>query len=154
SGHIDFVVDLAAPVPTVVTLRFVGLPLEMWEACAQANHAIAHTPWGTPDFDEAVALLTAEFAMFAAEITARRHQPGDDLLTALTQSQVAGRPLSDDDIVEMLGLIVSGGIDTTVSVMGCALHYLSTDPAARHQLITTPTLIPAACEEFLRYFTP
>ena len=154
SGEIDFVLDLAAPVPTVVSLGFVGLPLDMWRSCANANHAIAHTVWGTPEFDDAIALLTAQFAMFRDEIASRRRQPQDDLLTALTRAEVAGRPLTDDDIVEMLGLIVSGGIDTTSSVMGCTMHYLSNDPPARDQLIASPELIPSACEEFLRYFTP
>jgi cytochrome P450 len=47
-----------------------------------------------------------------------------------------------------------GGVDTTTSLMSNALHWLHVDRAARERLIAEHGLMPTACEEFLRYFTP
>ena len=55
TGVIDLVLDLANPVPAILTMALVGLPLDDWPPYAELFHGtIAHRP-GEPEFDRALA---------------------------------------------------------------------------------------------------
>jgi cytochrome P450 len=57
-------------------------------------------------------------------------------------------------VIDIMLQLLWGGVDTTTSLMSNALHWLHVDRAARERLIAEHGLMPTACEEFLRYFTP
>jgi cytochrome P450 len=57
-------------------------------------------------------------------------------------------------VVNVLLTILGGGFDTTMGLVCHALAWLSDHPNERQRLIDDPSLIPAAGEEFLRYFSP
>ena len=60
SGSIDLVLDLANPVPAILTMALVGLPLDGWRPYAELFHGtIAHRP-GEPEFDRAVASVPGD----------------------------------------------------------------------------------------------
>ena len=89
-----------------------------------------------------------------AEISQRRANPGDDLISHLTQVEVDGEPLSDDAIRRISVLQLLAGIDTTWSSIGASLWHLATHPDDRRRLVEDPSLIPTAVEEFLRAYAP
>jgi cytochrome P450 len=106
-----------------------------------------------PDKPEDVLVTIKHIFEYAArKIAERRAQPGEDLITKLTRSQVKGRPMTDDEITGMVSLILIGGMDTVVSAMSFAANFFARSPKHRHQLIERPELIPKAVDELLRRF--
>ncbi|MYH71967.1 MAG: cytochrome P450 [Acidimicrobiia bacterium] len=154
SGEADLVLDYTTPVPAVLTLEMMGMVSSNWQHYADFFHAtssyeptderylsaISHQPdmWGE----------LRDFAQF------RRENPADDVTTALVSSPLDGRMLSDDEITAIMWNLVAGGLDTTTSLVSWGLHHLGTHPQDRSRLIEDPSLIPAAVEEFLRFYSP
>ena len=157
SGEIDLVYDLASPVPAMVTLELLGLPSDDWQRFSTTYHdMVAHAP-GTPQLLDAFASAGAIKAELAALVAARRADPGrarrggiDDLVDA----RIDGVALSDERLVDIINLILAGGIDTTTGAAAGALVYLREHPEQRQRLIDEPDLIETACEEFVRWVTP
>jgi cytochrome P450 len=153
TGAIDLVLDLANPVPAILTMALVGLPLDDWQPYAELFHGtIAHPP-GDPEFDRAVANVPGMLARLGDEAAARRAQPGDDLLSALVHMEVDGRRLSDQEVQSVLWNLVGGGLDTTTSLTALSLRHLDAHPDQRARLIAQPELLGTATEELLRYFS-
>ena len=154
SGSMDLVLDLANPVPAILTLHLIGLPTDQWRHYADLFHAtIAHKS-GTPAYDAAMAQVPEMMESLFSEVRQRRSAPRDDLLTALVQLPGDdGRPLGDDDVRAVLWNLVGGGLDTTTSLTSLSLFHLGTHPEFRGRLIEHRELLPTATEEFLRYFS-
>ncbi|MER7015758.1 cytochrome P450 [Saccharopolyspora sp. NPDC000359] len=154
SGEIDLVLDLANPVPALITLDIVGLPMDDWRLYADVVHALVYTHPGTPEFDRVEAGFGQLVGTVRDVIPQRRADPGDDLISFLTQVEIDGEKISDDDIVAVCNAVIPGGVDTTTALLASTLDYLDRNPEARRRLIDSPEQIPAACDEFLRYYTP
>ena len=153
SGEIDLVLDFANPVPAIITMSTMGLPCDSWEHYADLFHAtVAYRP-GSPEYTRAISRVPEMMSGLMAEVESRRLQPRDDMLSALAHLDVSGRPLTDDEIGAVLWNLVGGGLDTTTSLTSLSLHHLASDLRLRERLINEPSLIPAATEEFLRYFS-
>ena len=154
AGAADLVLDYATPVPAVLTLELMGMESSNWKHYADFFHATASYEPTDARFRSAVARrddMWAELAGFAAF---RRANPSDDVTTALVTAVIDGRPLSDDEITGIMWNLVAGGLDTTTSLVSWGLHHLGTHPEQRARLIDDPSLIGAAVEEFLRYYSP
>ncbi|HEY8216153.1 MAG TPA: cytochrome P450 [Acidimicrobiia bacterium] len=154
TGTIDFVLDLANPVPAMVTLLILGLPVEDWAKYAEPTHEVVYTRPGTLEFDKAVAGQQWMFQTLYQEIVDRRASPRDDVLTELVTTEVDGRTLTDEELLSMLNTVINGGVDTTTSLLANAIEHLDRDRETRRLLIDAPELVPSATEEFLRYFSP
>ncbi|MEO3787549.1 cytochrome P450 [Actinocorallia sp. B10E7] len=154
SGTADFMSDIAGPVPAILTLKLLGLPTDDWQKFSAAVHASIHSVPGTPENDAAVAQIMALMGQVQEAVVQRRAEPADDLISALVHSEVDGAPLSDQRLMEMISLVIYGGIDTTSALTGSVLEWLARHPEERARLRENPELIPQATEEFLRYFSP
>jgi cytochrome P450 len=154
SGHIDLVADLASPVPAMATLLLVGLPVADWERYAHAFHGLVAYAPGTPQYAEALQLVVGISAALRSEIAERRSHPRDDLLSTLTQVEVEGRRLTDDEVTSILITTLGGGIDTTTALIANALVYLHDRPEHRARLARDESFMTSFCEEMLRYFSP
>ena len=154
SGQIDLVMDLASPVPSMITVEILGLPIESWKPIAEASHASIYTPPTSPDFSKVRANQQQMQRDLMSTIHARRKQPQNDLISELVNAEVAGRRLDDEEVLSIVGLIIAGGVDTTTALVANAFIYLDENHAARRMLAEDPGKLPSACEEFLRFFTP
>jgi len=154
SGEIDLVEDLASPVPAMATLRLVGLPVRDWERYARAFHGMVAYAHGTPQYAAAVELVIGISATLRSEIAERRLRPRDDLLSKLTQVEVEGRRLTDDEVTAILITTLGGGIDTTTALIANALVYLNDHPDHRARLARDDSFMTSFCEEMLRYYSP
>lgn len=153
-GECDLILDLAGPIPTYVTLDWLGLPTDQWREIADAQHGMVAFPQGSPEFASAMANQSLVAATITATIVARRAEPRDDIVSYLLAQRVDGAPLSDDTISGLLALLIMGGIDTTTALIGQALVYLADHPDDAQRLGEEPSLWGTATEEFLRYFSP
>jgi cytochrome P450 len=149
-GRLDVVDDLANPVPALVTLDLLGLPLSNWAQYARTLHEAAYREPGSA---RGIAWLLDDLR---ATVAARRADPPDVLtpVDALLSAEIDGQPLSEDLAVELVFMLLNGGIDTSTAIIAQALLYLSRHPGDRARLAADPSAIPAAVEEFLRFFTP
>jgi cytochrome P450 len=154
TGSIDFVLDLANPVPAQATLAFLGLELDDWPRFAEPAHEVVYTRPGTPEFQRAVDGQQWMFETLAAAVADCREAPRDDNLSRIVHAEVDGRTFADDEVVSLLGTIINGGVDTTTALFANAIEYLDRNHELRDRLVEQPELVPTATEEFLRYFSP
>ncbi len=155
-GECDLVHDLADPLPAMTTLHLLGLPIEDWPKYSEPMHATVFLRQDNPRRVEALEGLKWIREQILEAIERRREQQdGDDLIASLVRSEVAGRPLEDQEILEMALLVVQGGLDTTGSAISNALLHLDEHPEKRRRLDEQrEELLPIAIEEFLRYEAP
>jgi cytochrome P450 len=150
SGRIDFVDDLANPVPALITLDYLGLPLENWADYARVLHRAVYREAGSArDLELLLADLTAA-------IKARRAAGpgGGDFVDTLLNADINGEPLSDEMVVEMVFTVLNGGIDTSTALIAHMFLHLEEHPDDRAALIADPSRIPGAVDEMVRHVTP
>jgi cytochrome P450 len=153
-GRADLVHDYATPVPAILTLEMMGMPSDNWRHYADFFHASTSYAKGSPELLAAQSKwqdMMAELVGFAVH---RRRHPADDITTALVQGRLDGAELGDAQVGDIMWNLVAGGIDTTTSLTGWALHHLGTHPADRERVRADRSLLPFAIEEFLRHFSP
>jgi cytochrome P450 len=153
-GRMDLVLDLASPVPAMMTLHVLGIPVEHWREYAEPSHAQVYTPPDSPDWQTVHEGMARMRATMAEVIEARKRQPRNDLISYVINFQIDGKPIPDYRLIEICGLIIAGGVDTTTSLLANAFEYLERNPDERRLLTNDLSLIPGACEEFLRYYCP
>jgi cytochrome P450 len=84
-------------------------------------------------------------------IAARREQPPrGDVVDAILAADIDGRPISDDEIIGTVQLLILGGLETTAGALGLAMVRLCRDQELQRALRDDPRLIPGAVEESLR----
>lgn len=108
------------------------------------------TQGGDMTFDQA----TAELNDYLRELmTARRASPSADILTDLVQACDAGE-LTEREVFSMVFLLLIGGHETTVNLLGTATLALLHHPDQLAWLRANPAAMPVAIDEFLRYESP
>jgi cytochrome P450 len=153
-GEVDFVHDLADPLPAMTTLHKLGLPVEDWRMFAEPMHKTVFLRQDNPLRANVLAELAQVAQAIQAAIAARRQTPRDDMISYLVRSEAFGEPVSDYAAFEMIMLTLQGGLDTTGSAISNALLHLDHDRDHRRRLIDDPSLLPDAVEELLRYEAP
>ncbi|MDI9918145.1 cytochrome P450 [Rhodococcus sp. IEGM 1379] len=155
SGSCDLVDDLTNPLPTAVTLAWLGFPEEDGPRLAGPVHDIFAAPAGSERSMRGVEGLGYLEQRIRELLAARREAPARDVLTYLvTATHPEGRPFTDDELVSVTYLLVAGGVDTTTSLTGSTLVWMARNPDEREKLVNQPELLEQATEEFLRVFAP
>ncbi len=157
-GTMDFAADFAAALPSIVIAELLGVPNEERAQFQAWSHAIASgadnhrtTAEGRQAYRDAGAALARYFRDLLAE---RRRQPQDDLITALLQARDVQDRLSEDELLQTCSLLLLGGYETTVRLIGNGLLTLLRHPDQLTLLRQRPALLPQAIEEMLRYESP
>ncbi|MFG7947022.1 cytochrome P450, partial [Streptomyces cacaoi] len=84
----------------------------------------------------------------------KRAHPGEDLLTRLVHVSEDGDRLSRNELISTALVLLTGGFETTVNLIGSGTLALLRHPDQLALLRERPELLPGAVEEFLRYETP
>jgi hypothetical protein len=160
SGEMDLIADLALPVPATLICEMLGVPVgdrdTFTEWTADATHGLAlrrgHAP---PELVARVEKARNGLAgYFNQLISARRGQPGDDLLGALIAAEEEGDRLSSEELlIQSIGLLIAG-FETTIGLIGNGLTTLIRNPGELARLRAEPELIESAVEECLRTSGP
>jgi cytochrome P450 len=106
------------------------------------------------EYEEVVTQLGEVEGYIAAVVEDRRSAPKRDLISELTTSEINGRRLDDAEVIEIVHMLIHGGLDTSVALIANGFLFLDENHQMRQALIDDPSMIPAAVEEFLRYFSP
>jgi cytochrome P450 len=151
SGHIDFVDDIANPLPAMVSLDYFGLSLEKWSDYATILHKAVYRERGSA---RELAGLLDDLRSTVRDRRATAETPPANLTDALLNAQIDGAPLDDETVTEMLFMLLNGGVDTSTALIASMFLYLDEHPEERAKLQADTAVIPAAIDEMLRYFTP
>jgi cytochrome P450 len=98
--------------------------------------------------------LPKSAAFLEGVITAKRQQPGADLLSGLLMPAQGEAPLSDEEALAMTFLLMIAGFETTTHLVSNGAHALLQHPGALAELRENPTLWPEAIDEILRLYGP
>lgn len=152
SGKIDFCSDLAILVPTLITLEFIGAPLEDYDWVAPMHLRL--TQVAGSELERVRQNLEQERDFLSKAITRHENDRKDNIISALLNARDEGAPLDDGTILELVTLLLAAGIDTTALVTGSTMVVLTRFPELRERLKADPSLTSRAFAEFLRYGAP
>lgn len=140
--RMDFVHDLAIPLPVIVIAEILGVPV--------ADRA-DFKRWsdGIVVLDPAALKAMADY--FRHLLEERRKQPTKDLISDLIAAHEAGETLTAQELVDFCIVLLVGGNETTTNLLGNAILCFHEYPEAYERLKREPELLPLAIEEVLRY---
>jgi len=153
-GSFDFIADFAGRLPMDVISEMMGVPPADRDEVRRLGDLLVHREAGLSDVPQAgleAALALAGY--FTDLVTDRRTAPRDDLVSALTQTELDGDRLDDEEIVAFLFLMVVAGNETTTKLLGNAWYWAWRNPDQRAKPFADPSRIDAWIEETLRYDT-
>ncbi len=148
SGECEFMHDFAFEFPIKVFMDLMGLPHDRvaefmdWEMNLLHNHDLSKIAEATQKVVD----------YLAEEIEDRRHNPRDDLITFGVQGKIAGRPLTQDELVGFMFNLFIGGLDTVSTNMGLQFWHLATHAEDQARLRANPSEIPHAIDELMRAY--
>jgi cytochrome P450 len=163
SEVVEVTSQLAIPLPGRVTCDLLGVPSgehERFLELTAERLALLHANSGRIDDDGSHRPLTEIGAdlweIVGPVVEARRTKPEHDAITLLVQAQEQhGRDqVGNDDIVNMLLHLLTGGFHTTQHLVEMLISLLADRPDLWQRLRDDQSLVPAAIEEMLRYDTP
>jgi cytochrome P450 len=150
-GRADAASDYAQQIPVRVIAAILGVPPELSDTFTGWVRAVLEFADDEEVRREGTIGL---IEYFVSELERRKQHPGDDLMSALIQTEVDGQPLEDSIILGVSALTLIAGVDTTWSAIGSSLWHLATHPEDAKTLATDPEAMPLAVEELLRAYSP
>ncbi len=155
----DFVSDFAAPFTLSVLADMLGVPRSDWERLFEWTNQMAGP--GDPEYQigadagETMRATRDEiFAYFADMVEARRRSPRDDIVSVLANARLDGEPVPTFELLSYFSLLVVAGNETTRNAASGGLLALIEHPGEREKLRRTPSLVPRATEEIVRWTSP
>lgn len=150
SGSIDLVDDIANPLPALITLDYLGLPLERWQFYASTLHKAAYREKGS---GRAVVNMLDDIR---ATVRERRLNPVADgsVLEQLLNGEEDGELITEDLAVELIFMLLNGGIDTTTALIANSFLYFDDHRSQWDWLAEDHSRLPSAVDELIRYTSP
>ncbi|HEX7306810.1 cytochrome P450 [Lentzea sp.] len=143
---VDLVAGFALPVPSLVICEMLGVPYADRETFQTNSARILERDI---DLDAKMAAYVAVSTFLTELITAKRAEPGDDLLSDLARDEDLGIA----ELVGMSFLLLLAGHETTANMLALGTFALLGHPEQMAALRSAPERIPDAVEELLRYLT-
>ena len=162
-GTCEAIDALASRLPAMVIGDKLGYPRELWTKVREWSEVTMFQAGQTPKDgvypDRSTMQTTGAIADFAGEtmkiIAQRRAEPRDDLISLWCQSEVDGRPWTDQEVISETILVLDGGAETTRTVIGSMIYELAQRPDQKKILVDNPAVLAeTGVEEFIRWVTP
>ncbi len=156
----DAVADFAAPFPVEVISRMLGVPEGDRQQIRHQIDVGLHRETGqtAPSPENMQAVL--ENGIYFHELTVdKRKDPGDDMLSRLTQVTVdrgdgMETGLDDVEITGFASLLGGAGAETVTKLVGNAVMLFWQHPDQWQSVVDDHEKIPRAVDEILRYWPP
>lgn len=140
--QIDFMHDLAIPLPIIVIAEILGIPIADREDFKRWSDGIVV-------YDSTAITAMADY--FRHLLKQRQQHPGKDLISDLLAAHEAGETLTAQELVDFCMILLIAGNETTTNLLGNAVLCFNEYPEAFERLKREPNLVPLAIEEVLRY---
>ena len=150
-GHCEFMGSFVPPLPARTFFEFaLGAPQDDVEKVAYLASKSS-----TPNDPEAAACWKGLSEWITGFLDGRRSGGrGGDVVDAVLDARIDGRPITHDEAVGIVQLLILGGLETTAGALGMMMVRLSTEPSTRERLAGSKELAPEAIEELLRLDAP
>ncbi len=153
----DYIAELAYPLPVMVIAAMLGVQdgdmatFKRWSDAIIENLPVSLL---TGD-SSALEGINREFDAYFKERLARlRHEPEDNLLSALVHADGDDGRLSEEDLLVVCRVLLVAGNETTTGLIVGAVRVFAEEQDALRRVKENPALIPSAVEEILRYYSP
>lgn len=150
-GEAELVRQFTFAFPVQVIARILGLPRCDYPRFQRWSIELLSV---VANWDRGMAAASSLRDYFRGVLEDRRSHPADDLISDLTQVEVDGRRLDDEEIFSFLLLLLPAGVETTYRSSGNLLFGLLTHPDALSAVKANFSLLPQAIEEGLRWESP
>jgi cytochrome P450 family 142 subfamily A polypeptide 1 len=156
-GACDFVRDIAAQLPLIMIGDLLGVaPDDRPHMLRWSDEMLRSQGDPSEESYEAASNAFVEYCDYMKPVIADRQRSGrtDDLIGVLSNAEIDGDRLSEDDLIFETLLILIGGDETTRHVLSGGMLALQENPDQLRQLRAERSLLPRAIEEMLRWVTP
>ncbi|GAA0937194.1 cytochrome P450 [Nonomuraea longicatena] len=156
SGEVDFVEEVAAPLPLYVICELLGVPASDWGKMYDWSNRIV----GATDTDylaspEEDGVAERELYAYAQQLAAqRRAEPRDDIVGKLLAPDENGQTMAPNEFNLFVHLLVIAGNDTTRNAASGGMLALFEHPRQWERLVADPTLARPAADEIVRWVSP
>lgn len=151
-GRADLIASYAAPLPINVICDLLGVaPEDRRDFRAWTDALVAPDPAEPSRAKEAIRGMLAFFTQLIAR---KRAEPADDLLSAMIAVRDEEDRLSEDELMSLAFVILFGGYENTVHLIGNATLALLDHPDQLAALRADPGRLGGAVEELARYDGP
>ncbi len=150
-GRADLVKQVTFPFPVNVIAALLGLARE--DLGQFHRWAVELIGWGF-DPERGLAASSALYDYFDGIIEACRKNPGEDVISVLTQAELDGHTLTNEEIIAFLRLLLPAGAETTYRSSSNLLFGLLTHTDQLDAVRNDRSLLPQAIEEGLRWEPP
>lgn len=153
----DLQKSLAGPLPIAVISDLLGIPDTDVDTFTRWGTALGGALDGFRSMRHARRAYEAHAALkslFTRLLDERRHAPRDDMLTILVQAEDDDRRVHADEVIPLCQFLLVAGFETTMHLIGNAVHHLMTHREQWQLLVEDPTRAMGAVEETLRFDAP
>ncbi|MFT4570759.1 MAG: cytochrome P450 [Hyphomicrobiaceae bacterium] len=156
-NEIDFMEDIAAPLPIAVLCDILGVPHTDWKKIFDWSNTLIG--FDDPEIGKSQEVVEGTFLELFGYgqqmIEDRRANPREDLMTAIAQANTDdGEAIPEHYLNGFFLLMVIAGNETTRNSLSGGALALARYPDQREKLVADPTTIPVGIEEILRYVSP
>ena len=146
SPEIDFLWDIAKPIPTGVFLEMLGLPQHMQPQFFEWENGFyrAETVEARVDYGQKI----AQYLCQAAEDHVTN--PRDDVMSMLLEVEVEGERLSRDEVDAICYLLFLAGVDTVAAMLTFIANYLAQNQDLYQKIKADKEFLEKATDELLR----
>ena len=150
TGSTDFIERFARPLPGIVFFRMYLHAPEDELAAVNALATTASIP--SLEMLPAREKMLEWITKFVAD--RRASGPVGDVVDAIMDADVDGRPITELEAIGMIQLLLFGGLDTTAGALGMSMVRFTQDPGIPAFMREHPELLDNAVEELLRLDGP
>ncbi|XVQ14760.1 cytochrome P450 [Spirillospora sp. CA-255316] len=146
-GACEFMDAFARPLPSLAffTLALNAPPEDLEKVAYLASKS------SVPDDPKAGECWRGLYDWIKEFVARRRAQPArGDVVDAVLNAEIEGRPITEDEIIGTVQLLILGGLETTAGALGLMLARFCAEPEIPALLRERPELIPDAVQELLR----
>jgi cytochrome P450 len=158
AGHVDWMSDVAEPLPAQMVARVLGLPGDTAPFLKDLGYASVEQISGFASEERCQQIRDRLFELGPvgdAYADARAGGgPGPDTVIGACADAVAAGDLNEIEAIGMLVLLVSAGSESTTSLLGTGAWILAQDQNLQQQLRDHPELISTFVEEACRIDPP
>lgn len=137
SGEIEFMDRCASLLPVRMFCEMFGVPEHLEEATVK--HVIGSVSWADEEYLAGRSAAEVQLESIAGLhqvakeiIDLRRREPGDDIISSMTQAEIDGQKLTDFEIASFFCLLSGAATDTTKTTLGHAYGTVALPPRSAH----------------------
>ena len=146
NGRGDLIGQFTAKYPALIICQIFGVPVELTETAIELTSAGLTAQVAA---DPATVLKRLD-AFYQAIVDRHRKVPSDDLTSMLIATETDGRPLTDEEVISFMKVIIGAGLDTTVRQTANLIYLLLENPEQFEDLLANPDLLESAIWEASR----